>query len=94
MIELKFPSMNKGFTNAVNKFKEDIEFVEFIKKYCCNFKNTYCINISRHKWLYSGGKMDISMQESRIKWLSVPNKYKQCVEFEDFDPKYYIYKNI
>ena len=48
-IELKFPSSTDGYTNANKKFIEDIEFVNFIKDNCKNFKGTYCINIARHK---------------------------------------------
>lgn len=94
-IELKFPSSTDGYTNANKKFIEDIEFVNFIKDNCKNFKGTYCINIARHKNLYSGGKLDITRKRNDIKWIDV--EPKQCLEITDskkeISPKYYIYKN-
>lgn len=94
-IELKFPSSTDGYTNANKKFIEDIEFVNFIKDNCKNFKGTYCINIARHKNLYSGGKLDITRKRNDIKWIDV--EPKECLEITDskkeISPKYYIYKN-
>ena len=94
-IELKFPSSTDGYTNANKKFIEDIEFVNFIKDNCKNFKGTYCINIARHKNLYSGGKLDITRKRNDIKWIDVVPK--ECLEITDskneISPKYYIYKN-
>lgn len=94
-IELKFPSSTDGYTNANKKFIEDIEFVNFIKDNCKNFKGTYCINIARHKNLYSGGKLDITRKRNNIKWIDV--EPKECLEITDskneISPKYYIYKN-
>ena len=94
-IELKFPSSTDGYTNANKKFIEDIEFVNFIKDNCKNFKGPYCINIARHKNLYSGGKLDITRKRNDIKWIDVVPK--ECLEITDskneISPKYYIYKN-
>lgn len=95
-IELKFPSSTNGYTNANKEFIEDIEFVDFIKNNCKNFNGTYCINIARHKYLYSGGKLDITKIRNDIKWINI--EPKKCLEITDIkneiNPKYYIYKNI
>lgn len=94
-IELKFPASKAGFTKAINEFEEDIKFVNFIKENCKNFIDTYCINISRHKYLYSGKTMDITTKRNDIKW----NRITRCEVLEITDknyenePKYYIYKS-
>lgn len=94
-IELKFPASKSGYTKAINEFEEDIEFVNFIKQNCKNFTDTYCINISRHKYLYSGNKLDITTKRNDITWNVIPNC--EILEITDnkneVEPKYYIYKS-